>query len=164
MTFSFLDVRCNIKTQVFYQRQACGFNGGFRHNCGSPFAFEGFMKYVDATHTQNLAKSNPPTTPAPWTVQWHLKALKSARGLRRNWISPRSYIQKSWSRTHLRPNRPWRSPRVKIKSQNCQIQVIGGGRCRHVDSVENLRMRSICVQIKILRFLGLTHIYARRAI
>lgn len=25
-------------------------------------------------------------------------------------------------------------------------------------------MRSICVQIKILRFLGLTHIYARRAL
>ena len=50
-------------------------------------------KDADASHTQNLAKSNQ-TTPAPWTVQWHLKGLKSARGLRRNRISPRSYIQK----------------------------------------------------------------------
>ena len=66
---------------------------------------------ADATHTQNLAKSDPATTPAPWTVQWHLKALKSARGLRRNRISPRSFPRDTCD--NLRPNRPWRSPRVK---------------------------------------------------
>ena len=139
---------------------------------------------ADATHTQNLAKSDPATTPAPWTVQWHLKALKSARGLRRNRISPRSFPRDTCD--NLRPNRPWRSPRVKNQAIELANSSHWRGRwnapqsearreparsapegpargCATSIRSKNLRMRSICVQIKILRFLGLTHIYARRA-
>ena len=39
--------------------------------------------------------------------------------------SARSYIREG--NTHLRPNRPWRSPRVKTKLLCCQIQVLGAG-------------------------------------
>lgn len=89
---------------------------------------------ADATHTQNLAKSDPATTPAPWTVQWHLKALKSARGLRRNRISPRSFPRDTCD--NLRPNRPWRSPRVKNQAIELANSSHWRGRCSHVDSVE----------------------------
>ena len=91
---------------------------------------------ADATHTQNLAKSDPATTPAPWTVQWHLKALKSARGLRRNRISPRSFPRDTCD--NLRPNRPWRSPRVKNQAIELANSSHWRGRCSHVDSVEKI--------------------------
>lgn len=89
---------------------------------------------ADATHTQNLAKSDPATTPAPWTVQWHLKALKSTRRLRRNRISPRSFPRDTCD--NLRPNRPWRSPRVKNQAIELANSSHWRGRCSHVDSVE----------------------------
>ena len=73
-------------------------------------------------------------TPAPWTVQWHLKALKSARGLRRNRISPRSFPRDTCD--NLRPNRPWRSPRVKNQAIELANSSHWRGRCSHVDSVE----------------------------
>ena len=73
-------------------------------------------------------------TPAPWTVQWHLKALKSVRGLRRNRISPRSFPRDTCD--NLRPNRPWRSPRVKNQAIELANSSHWRGRCSHVDSVE----------------------------
>ena len=77
-------------------------------------------------HNRSSARSSiagPCSRGTPQTVVGKIVdcgAAFAARG-----ASARSYIREG--NTQLRPNRPWRSPRVKTKLLGCQIQVIGAG-------------------------------------
>lgn len=135
----------------------CKLIGVFRHKCGSVQVFDvpnlvrRCYAYADLGEIRSGAPPCGPfgrasrgfptsfalrciPTPAPWTVQWHLKALKSVRGLRRNRISPRSFPRDTCD--NLRLNRPWRSPRVKNQAIELANSSHWRGRCSHVDSVE----------------------------
>ena len=54
------------------------------------------------------------------------------------------------------------APQSEARREPARSAPEGAARgCATTIRSKNLRMRSICVQIKVLRFLGLTHIYAR---
>ena len=140
---------------------------------------------ADASHTQNLAKLARLRRPRHLTSQVDHIAFNLRRGLRRSYVSPRlcksaslfvrdalpfNQLMRNFKRNSSCYEQQWRNfDRIELDSRSAKRgdsrrpriprrkdENSKRGRCSHADSVETLRMRSICVLNRLL-----THTYAR---
>ena len=125
---------------------------------------------ADASHTQNLAKCRVATTARLWNSRslyrayattafrqglckrpsLHVRDALPFDRLMRNF--KRHFVCYEDKRRNFDRIELWRSPRRKGENSK-------RGRCSHADSVETLRMRSICVPLKNLQEPKLHHFH-----